>query len=70
MLLQIRNYYEVVIAYLYSDKIFFCRPVVAESYAGPQDACSKFETFYLAKHTGRRISWQPSQGQPSEKVCV
>merc|ERR1719456_52775 len=33
-----------------------------------QDACSKFETFYLAKHTGRRISWQPSQGTADLKA--
>jgi cullin 3 len=33
-----------------------------------QDACQKFEMFYLAKHTGRRISWQPSQGTADLKA--
>ncbi|CAJ1337449.1 unnamed protein product, partial [Effrenium voratum] len=27
-----------------------------------QECCSRFETFYLAKHTGRRLSWQPQHG--------
>merc|ERR1719454_2363312 len=27
-----------------------------------QDCCNRFETFYLAKHTGRRLSWQPNHG--------
>eukprot|EP00931_Biecheleriopsis_adriatica_P030370 TRINITY_DN17902_c0_g1_i1.p1 TRINITY_DN17902_c0_g1~~TRINITY_DN17902_c0_g1_i1.p1 ORF type:complete len:787 (+),score=219.46 TRINITY_DN17902_c0_g1_i1:64-2424(+) len=27
-----------------------------------QECCSRFETFYLAKHTGRRLSWQPNYG--------
>eukprot|EP00930_Biecheleria_cincta_P040180 TRINITY_DN27551_c0_g1_i1.p1 TRINITY_DN27551_c0_g1~~TRINITY_DN27551_c0_g1_i1.p1 ORF type:complete len:788 (-),score=181.16 TRINITY_DN27551_c0_g1_i1:93-2456(-) len=27
-----------------------------------QDCCSRFETFYLAKHTGRRLTWQPNNG--------
>jgi len=27
-----------------------------------QECCSRFETFYLAKHTGRRLSWQPNHG--------
>eukprot|EP00435_Cladocopium_sp_Y103_P060308 s405_g22.t1 len=27
-----------------------------------QDCCSRFETFYLAKHTGRKLYWQPQHG--------
>jgi len=27
-----------------------------------QECCGRFETFYLAKHTGRRLSWQPNHG--------
>jgi len=27
-----------------------------------QECCNRFETFYLAKHTGRRLSWQPHLG--------
>jgi len=34
------------------------------------DACQKFETFYLAKHTGRRLSWQPNQGTVDLKALM
>lgn len=27
-----------------------------------QECCSRFETFYLAKHTGRKLFWQPQNG--------
>ena len=27
-----------------------------------QECCSRFETFYLAKHTGRKLFWQPQHG--------
>eukprot|EP00398_MALV-I-01_sp_L67-1_P000454 gene454-936_t len=33
-----------------------------------QEAISKFETFYLARHTGRRLSWQPHQGSADVKA--
>merc|ERR1719399_1995724 len=33
-----------------------------------QDCCNRFETFYLAKHTGRRLSWQPNHGSADMKA--
>jgi cullin 3 len=33
-----------------------------------QECCSRFETFYLAKHTGRRLSWQPNHGSADLKA--
>lgn len=33
-----------------------------------QDAISKFETFYLARHTGRRLTWQAHQGSADIKA--
>lgn len=35
-----------------------------------QDCCSRFETFYLAKHTGRRLSWQPNYGFADIKAMM
>jgi cullin 3 len=35
-----------------------------------QDCCSRFETFYLAKHTGRRLSWQPHLGFADVKAMM
>ncbi|CAE8712684.1 unnamed protein product, partial [Polarella glacialis] len=35
-----------------------------------QDCCSRFETFYLAKHTGRRLSWQPNHGLADVKALM
>lgn len=35
-----------------------------------QDCCSRFETFYLAKHTGRRLSWQPNHGFADIKAMM
>merc|ERR1719498_1127467 len=33
-----------------------------------QECCSRFERFYLAKHTGRRLSWQPNHGTADIKA--
>jgi len=33
-----------------------------------QECCSRFETFYLAKHTGRRLTWQPNHGSADIKA--
>mmetsp|Transcript_96516 Transcript_96516/g.268379 ORF Transcript_96516/g.268379 Transcript_96516/m.268379 type:complete len:339 (+) Transcript_96516:3-1019(+) len=35
-----------------------------------QDCCTRFETFYLAKHTGRRLTWQPNHGQADVKAAI
>lgn len=35
-----------------------------------QDCCNRFETFYLAKHTGRRLSWQPKDGSADIKAMM
>mmetsp|Transcript_14203 Transcript_14203/g.42309 ORF Transcript_14203/g.42309 Transcript_14203/m.42309 type:complete len:789 (-) Transcript_14203:234-2600(-) len=35
-----------------------------------QDCCNRFETFYLAKHTGRRLSWQPNHGSADLKAMM
>jgi cullin 3 len=35
-----------------------------------EEACKKFEAFYLGKHTGRRISWQPNQGTADLKAMM
>ncbi|CAK0911605.1 unnamed protein product [Prorocentrum cordatum] len=35
-----------------------------------QECCSRFETFYLAKHTGRRLSWQPNHGLADIKAMM
>mmetsp|Transcript_13328 Transcript_13328/g.25129 ORF Transcript_13328/g.25129 Transcript_13328/m.25129 type:complete len:779 (+) Transcript_13328:73-2409(+) len=35
-----------------------------------QECCSRFETFYLAKHTGRRLSWQPNHGSADIKALM
>jgi len=35
-----------------------------------QDCCNRFETFYLAKHTGRRLSWQPNHGVADVKAMM
>lgn len=35
-----------------------------------QDCCHRFETFYLAKHTGRRLSWQPNHGTADIKAMM
>lgn len=35
-----------------------------------QDCCNRFETFYLAKHTGRRLSWQPNHGSADIKATI
>jgi len=35
-----------------------------------QDCCNRFETFYLAKHTGRRLSWQPNHGAADVKAIM
>eukprot|EP00406_Dinophysis_acuminata_P006786 CAMPEP_0179220922 /NCGR_PEP_ID=MMETSP0797-20121207/5897_1 /TAXON_ID=47934 /ORGANISM="Dinophysis acuminata, Strain DAEP01" /LENGTH=750 /DNA_ID=CAMNT_0020927633 /DNA_START=123 /DNA_END=2375 /DNA_ORIENTATION=- len=35
-----------------------------------QDCCNRFETFYLAKHTGRRLSWQPNHGSADIKAMM
>jgi len=35
-----------------------------------QDCCNRFETFYLAKHTGRRLSWQPHHGYADIKAMM
>lgn len=35
-----------------------------------QDCCGRFETFYLAKHTGRRLSWQPNHGSADVKAMM
>jgi cullin 3 len=35
-----------------------------------QDCCNRFETFYLAKHTGRRLSWQPHLGSADIKAMM
>merc|ERR1719221_1108794 len=35
-----------------------------------QDCCNRFETFYLAKHTGRRLSWQPNHGSADIKTIL
>jgi len=33
-----------------------------------QECCNRFETFYLAKHTGRRLTWQPNHGSADIKA--
>jgi len=33
-----------------------------------QDCCNRYETFYLAKHTGRRLTWQPNHGAADIKA--
>jgi len=35
-----------------------------------QECCNRFETFYLAKHTGRRLSWQPNHGVADVKAMM
>merc|ERR1719183_2084958 len=35
-----------------------------------QECCNRFETFYLAKHTGRRLSWQPHNGVADIKAMM
>jgi len=35
-----------------------------------QDCCNRFEMFYLAKHTGRRLSWQPNHGSADIKATI
>lgn len=35
-----------------------------------QEQCNRFETFYLAKHTGRRLSWQPNHGYVDIKALM
>jgi cullin 3 len=35
-----------------------------------QQCCASFETFYLAKHTGRRLTWQPSHGFADVKAVM
>lgn len=35
-----------------------------------QDCCNRFETFYLAKHTGRRLTWQPNHGSADVKAIM
>merc|ERR550514_959806 len=35
-----------------------------------QECCNRFETFYLAKHTGRRLSWQPHHGHADIKAMM
>mmetsp|Transcript_111684 Transcript_111684/g.249546 ORF Transcript_111684/g.249546 Transcript_111684/m.249546 type:complete len:760 (-) Transcript_111684:285-2564(-) len=34
------------------------------------ECCSRFETFYLAKHTGRRLTWQPNHGVADIKALM
>lgn len=31
-------------------------------------SCQSFERFYLSKHSGRRLTWQPSLGNSDVKV--
>eukprot|EP00913_Durusdinium_trenchii_P008445 g7930.t1 len=33
-----------------------------------QECCTRFETFYLAKHTGRKLYWQPQHGMADLKA--
>eukprot|EP00397_Hematodinium_sp_SG-2012_P003195 GEMP01003203.1.p1 GENE.GEMP01003203.1~~GEMP01003203.1.p1 ORF type:complete len:773 (+),score=115.20 GEMP01003203.1:90-2408(+) len=35
-----------------------------------REACQRFETFYLSKHTGRRLTWQPHQGNCDVKALM
>jgi len=35
-----------------------------------QECCNRFETFYLAKHTGRRLTWQPNFGYADLKAMM
>jgi cullin 3 len=35
-----------------------------------QECCARFETFYLAKHTGRRLTWQPNHGYADIKALM
>ena len=35
-----------------------------------QECCSRFETFYLAKHTGRKLYWQPQNGLADLKAMM
>ena len=35
-----------------------------------QESCGRFETFYLAKHTGRRLTWQPNLGTADVKALM
>jgi len=35
-----------------------------------QDCCHRFETFYLARHTGRRLTWQPHYGCADLKAAI
>lgn len=34
------------------------------------DCCSRYEAFYLNKHTGRRLTWQPQHGQADVKATL
>lgn len=37
----------------------------------PEDllkSCQSFERFYLSKHSGRRLTWQPSMGNADVRV--
>lgn len=33
-----------------------------------QQACDGFESFYLSRHSGRRLTWQPNQGTADVKA--
>lgn len=35
-----------------------------------KESCARFETFYLSKHNGRRLTWQPHQGNCDVKACL
>lgn len=35
-----------------------------------QECCNRFQTFYLGKHTGRRLSWQPNHGAADIKAIM
>mmetsp|Transcript_41983 Transcript_41983/g.94338 ORF Transcript_41983/g.94338 Transcript_41983/m.94338 type:complete len:789 (+) Transcript_41983:1-2367(+) len=35
-----------------------------------QDCCSRYERFYLNKHTGRRLTWQPNHGLADLKLML
>jgi len=35
-----------------------------------KETCQRFETFYLTKHTGRRVTWQPQLGHCDVKAIM
>lgn len=34
-----------------------------------EKACKSFENFYLSRHSGRRLTWQPSLGNADVRVA-